>query len=154
VPAGFFHLIKEFGQVTLQTAVTMPFNGTEPSHAYEHHDPGWFRFYLRERGYNAKIPQLGTGDYRFTFPVMIPAVIPVKNIWMLTLCGIAAGKFENMTCDDEHSPLALTTIPWPGFTIGQQATGITGLASGAVRSSGFLGCGAMFALICTHFLVP
>jgi len=62
---------------------------------------------------------LTEGFYEFRFPVRVPAVLPIFNVWSLALCEPPIGEGCKMLSD----PGVLVTFSSPGFTLGEQSIG-------------------------------
>mmetsp|Transcript_142909 Transcript_142909/g.247385 ORF Transcript_142909/g.247385 Transcript_142909/m.247385 type:complete len:2516 (+) Transcript_142909:3-7550(+) len=100
---------------------------------------------------------LKSGDYTFKFPALIPELLPVYNVWQLSLCRKDMGP-----CDRSSAPAVLVNFALPGFGVGEQYVpepedeDVIGVANGSVRSSEAMisvMVGAL-ALILWHVLKP
>jgi hypothetical protein len=130
IPPDFVHEVSSTQQ-TLKSFTPMELPYLTPLNPLLSYNisSSYFKIKLDEQ---AQKPQLRAGEYRFEFNVQIPPLIPAKNVWILTLCGAGIGQYENTTCDDEHSPRALVSFPWPGFNMGDAPLGL-GSIDGAMR---------------------
>eukprot|EP00933_Yihiella_yeosuensis_P016417 TRINITY_DN1403_c1_g1_i1.p1 TRINITY_DN1403_c1_g1~~TRINITY_DN1403_c1_g1_i1.p1 ORF type:complete len:1672 (+),score=277.91 TRINITY_DN1403_c1_g1_i1:210-5018(+) len=98
-----------------------------------------------------KTGKLGLGQYRFQFPIMVPARMPKYNVWELTICQVPLGadRGSNKTCEGPRDPRALVTFPLAGFRLGEShPSAIKYLATGAASS-----LQRPSSLLCLVFLV-
>lgn len=106
MPTGFTHLVDLASDFTL-TNEDMP-----------RRSPQWLSYMSKDTlrvslnlNKSGSWTTLKTGEYEFRFPVLVPAVQPVFNVWHLTLCR---PSYPN-GCTRLNDPAALLTFPFPGF---------------------------------------
>lgn len=106
MPTGFTHLVDLASDFTL-TNEDMP-----------RRSPQWLSYMSKDTlrvslnlNKSGSWTTLKTGEYEFRFPVLVPAVQPVFNVWHLTLCR---PSYPN-GCTRLKDPAALLTFPFPGF---------------------------------------
>jgi hypothetical protein len=78
-------------------------------------DPSSLNFFLDE----AAAEDLQVGTYRFSFPVVVPALIPAYNVFTVTLCGPPAVNATYARCTGAQDSRALVSFPITGFELGE-----------------------------------
>lgn len=79
---------------------------------------------------------LKSGDYSFKFPALVPELLPVYNVWQLSLCRENKGP-----CDRSSAPAVLVNFAMPGFKIGQTYVApVTGVKPIGVADRGARSC--------------
>jgi hypothetical protein len=63
--------------------------------------------------YTDRSAKIDSGQYGFRFPVHVPYQLSDDNVWFVSLCG------DGGNCSGLDDPGVITSIPIPGFAIGQ-----------------------------------
>lgn len=95
---------------------------------------------------------LAPAQYKFSFPITIPARLPAYNVYIMTICGPST---SNETCYGPDAERALLSLVWPGFNLGDvhpSALAYTS-ATGDARRSCYAGPTSAFVAILSAVLV-
>jgi len=149
LPPSFVHQVTRLSDMSIYTPASLPFrrDPDDPNNidfALDGSDPEYLIVKFNEQ---AAKPQLFPGEYRFEFPVLVPTVLPAKNVWVFTICEMGVGDHANATCLDANSPNAMTSFPFIGFTIGAAPSGMLGSVSGTIQAFGFEGLCMVFVFM-------
>mmetsp|Transcript_11515 Transcript_11515/g.25583 ORF Transcript_11515/g.25583 Transcript_11515/m.25583 type:complete len:300 (-) Transcript_11515:48-947(-) len=109
LPSGFSHAIST--EADVETFTSDP-NGkwVASGRWLTYGEPGRFRVEV--------VPSnLTRNEYKMRFPVLIPPVVPARNVWMVSLCGIDSTTGER--CFSYTDRAAFLTWPIAGFEIGE-----------------------------------
>jgi hypothetical protein len=149
VPPIFEHQVTGMQDIIISSPSSLPllFDENDAHAALVKNITGAFVLLFSPEAYK---PQMVEGEYRVQFPVLVPTVIPPKNVYSITLCGRGEGEYVNHTyidCLDEHAPTAYTSFPYIGFTMGQAPSGTLASVSSAIPAVRFAGFWIAFGLI-------
>jgi len=78
-------------------------------------DPSRLNIFLDE----AAAEDLEVGTYRFSFPVVVPALIPAYNVFTVTLCTPPPVNATYTLCTGAQDSRALVSFPITGFNLGE-----------------------------------
>jgi len=112
LPTGFVHDIRTIGDVTNSDDMWEPPGGmkvdfTQLDRVRITVDNGQYT----DEPEIAKI--IKKNSYAFSFPVIVPMIMPTTNIWVVSVCGIGGG------CSSPNDADVLLSFPLAGFQIGQ-----------------------------------